>query len=306
MAAPIDLNLVRAFAIVHETGSFSKAAARLGVPRSSVSRAVSALEESLGTVLFHRTTRRVTTTDEGRALFERSAPSLKELETALAELPDQREAPSGTLRLTSTVDLGSAVLAEVVARFSARYPQARVELQLTSRVVDLVRDGLDAAVRIASGKLRGGSLVARKLGTIRIGLYASPSYLARRGTPRSPSELPDHDWVGFHGAPADKLFAGNNELSMRARSRIVCDDMFFMREVLKHGGGIGTMPSFVADPDVASGELVRVLPRWMMNTGVVYLVYPASKHIPLRLAAFRDLLIETLRQRPLTPSELSA
>ncbi|MFZ5896123.1 MAG: LysR family transcriptional regulator [Myxococcota bacterium] len=302
MDAPIDLNLVRAFAAVYDTGSFSSAASRLGVPRSSVSRAVAALEESLGVVLFHRTTRRVTSSEEGKLLFERCAASLQSLEAALHEMPESREAPSGTLRLTSTVDLGSSVLADVVTRYSARYPRVRVELHLTSSVVDLVRDGFDAAMRISSSKLRGSNLIARKLGTLSIGLYAAPSYLARRGAPRTPAELEDHDWVGFHGAPSGKLLMGNSPSSMKRQARIVCDDMFFMREALKNGCGVGAMPSFLADPEVAAGTLQRVLPRWLANTGTIYLVYPASKHVPLRVTAFRDLLVETLRQRPLASS----
>ncbi len=300
MPAPVDLNLVRAFAAVHETGSFSGAAARLGVPRSSISRAVSSLEAALGTVLFHRTTRRVATTEEGRALFERSAPALALLEGAISDVAAHEESPSGTLRLTCAVDIGSAVLAEVVARFSTRYPRIRVEVHLTSSVVDLVREGFDAALRITSGNLRGGNLIARKLGTLRIGLYAAPAYLARRGAPRSPGELEEHDFVGFRGAPT-KLFSGNASFTLKAKPRLACDDMFFMRELVRNGVGIAAMPSFVADAALANGDLARVLPRWNADAGKVYLVYPASKHPPLRITAFRDVLVEALRQRPLAP-----
>ena len=296
MAAPVDLNLTRAFAAVHETGSFSGAALRLKVPRSSISRAVSSLEAALGAVLFHRTTRRVVTTEEGKLLFERIAPLLQDLEAALSDVPERDEAPSGTLRVTSAVDIGSAV-----ARFSARYPRVRVEMHLTSSVIDLVRDGFDAAVRISPGKLRGSNLMARKLGTLCIGLYASPSYLARRGAPRSAAELREHDWVGFRGA-SGKLMTGDGSLALQPKPRLVCDDMFFLRELVKNGAGVAAMPAFVADSALASGDLARVLPRWAVSTGTVYLVYPASKHLPLRLAAFRDVLVETLRQRPLSPT----
>jgi len=304
--APIDLNLIRAFVAVYESGNFSGAAARLGVPRSSVSRAVAALEEALGLVLFHRTTRHVKVTEEGKLLFDRSAPSLQALEAALTDLPESHETPSGTLRLTTTVDLGSAVLAEVVARYSARYPNVRVEVQLSSSLVDLVREGFDAALRISSGKLRSSNLIAKKLGSLRIGLYAAPSYLARRGSPRTQVELQEHDWVGFQGGPGGNLLTANSNFSMKERARIVCDDMFFMREVVKSGAGIGAMPFFVADTDLANGSLSRVLPRWVINTGAVYLLYPPSKHLPLRVSTFRELLLETLRQRPLAPDTLEA
>jgi DNA-binding transcriptional LysR family regulator len=296
------LNLVRAFAAVHEAGSFSGAAKRLKQPRSSISRAVSALETSLGTVLFHRTTRRVATTVEGKLLFERIAPLLEGLDAALSDVPEQEEVASGTLRLTSAVDIGSAVLADVVARFSARHPRIRTEVHLTSSLVDLVRDGFDAAIRIASGKLRGANLTARKLGALSIGMYASPSYLARRGVPRSTAELAGHDLIGFRGASGE-LLAGAGELAQKAKPRLECDDMFFMRELVKSGAGVAAMPSFVADSAVASGELSRILPRWSVKTGSVYLVYPTSKHVPLRVALFRDVLVDALRQRPLGPAD---
>lgn len=238
-------------------------------------------------------------------MFERSAPALALLEGAISDVVSREQAPSGTLRLTSAVDFGSAVLAEVVARFCARYPRMHVEMHLTSSFVDLVRDSFDAAVRITSGTLRGGSLTARKLGALRIGLYASPAYLARRGAPRSPAELEEHDFVGFRGAPP-KLYSANASFTVKTKPRLTCDDMFFTRELVKNGAGIAAMPSFVADSALANGDLARVLPRWNADTGRVYLVYPTTKHLPLRVAAFRDVLVEALRQRPLAPEADSA
>ncbi len=288
--APIDLNLVRAFAGVHETGSFSAAAERLGVPRSTVSRAVSALEQATGVLLFHRTTRKVTTTAAGVALFDRVAPSLSTLERSLSDLPDAVEAPTGTLRLTTSVDLGTTVLAEAVARFTARYPEARVEVHLGRAVVDLVREGFDLALRFAPGPLRDSSMVARKIGVVAMQLYASPAYLVRRGIPRSLAELQGHESVALSGTRDSPLGA----------ARIVCDDKFFAREVMRGGGGIGLLPSYLVDTDLASGTLVRVLPRWELRRGAVYLVQPGRKHVPARVIAFRALLVELFRQRPLS------
>ena len=153
--ATIDLNLLRAFAAVHAAGSFSAAASQLGVPRSTVSRAVAALEEQLKQSLFQRTTRKVTTTPVGVSLFERVAPQLDSLAGALVDLPEGSDAPSGTLRLTATADLGSMVLTEAVARYVRRYPETNVELELTARVVDLVREGFDLALRVATTQLKG-------------------------------------------------------------------------------------------------------------------------------------------------------
>jgi DNA-binding transcriptional LysR family regulator len=299
-APRIDLELVRAFVAVHDAGSFSAAALRLGVPRSTVSRAVAALEESLALLLFHRTTRRVATTAAGVALYDRVAPALGTIDAALSDLPDTEEEPSGTLRLTTTPDLGTIVVAEAVTRYTARYPRTQVELQLSSSLVDLVRDGFDLALRVSPGPRRDSALIARKVGDIMIQLYAAPAYLARRGTPRSPAELRDHDWIGFRGAAPLQLSASGARSVIQARPRVICDDMFFAREVLRTGGGIGALPSFIADGDLADGRLVHLLPRWVSRTGTVSLVHPSRRHIPRRVNAFRDLLLEMLRQRPLS------
>lgn len=301
--APIDLNLVRAFAAVHRTGSFSRAGEQLGVPRSTVSRAVAELEDALGTALFQRTTRRVATTAAGAALFDRLAPPLDSMAAALADLPRGETEPSGALRITATADLATVVLAEAVTRFTRRYPGTTVDVQLTPAVVDLVRDGVDLALRVAHPRLRGASLVARKVGTVTFQLYASPSYLARRGAPRDPDELAAHDGIAFRGKAALQLSAGSPQRRIAPRPRVTCDDMFFAREVLRAGGGVGALPSFLADPDVAAGRLVRVLPRWLVTSGHVYLVRPSRKHVPREVTAFSDLVLELLHQRPLSAAE---
>ena len=295
--APIDLNLVRAFVAVHEGGSFSAAGQRLGVPRSTVSRAVAALEHSIDVLLFHRTTRRVTTTAAGRALHERLSPPLLALEGSLSDLPERKDEPSGTLRLTTTTELGSTVVAEAIARFTALHPKVDVDLHLDNQVVDLARGGFDMALRISSGPLRVSSLIARKLGNLSIQLYSSPAYLARRGTPRSSAELASHDLIGLRGAPPMPLVAPSKGRVLR--SRIDCDDMLVARALVRAGGGTGMLFSFLADGDVTEGRLVRVLPNWVAHAGAVYLVYPSRRHLPHRVTAFRELVLEMLRHRPL-------
>ena len=294
--APIDLNLVRAFVAVHESGSFSAAGERLGVPRSTISRAVAALEESLDVLLFHRTTRKVTTTAAGLALHERLSPSLLALETSLSDLPEGKDEPAGTLRLTTTTELGSTMVAEAVTRFTALYPKVDVDLHLDNQVVDLARGGFDLALRVSSGSLRVSSLIARKLGNLSLQLYASPAYLARRGTPRSSSDLASHDLIGIRSAPPMPLVARSKR--QVPRSRIDCDDMLVARALIRAGGGTGMLFSFLADGDVMEGRLVRVLPNWLAHAGTVFLVHPSRRHVPHKVTAFRDLVLEILRHRP--------
>lgn len=295
---PIDLNLLRAFVAVHETASFTRAAARLATPRSTVSRAIAELEASLGVALFVRTTRTVVPTPAGLALHERVAPALQTLLGSLTDLPAAQEAPSGLLRVTSTPDLGSIVLAEAVARYVTRHPGTRVELLLTTGVVDLARDGVDLALRVAAtGTLAPSSLVARPVGAIAFALYAAPSYLARRGTPRTPADLDGHDLIGFRGMPP--LTVGAALLDGAGPPRVVCDDTFCARELARHGAGLAPLPTFLGDVETASGALVRVLPRWVALAGRAFLVRPARKHVPPAVTAFRDILLDLLRRRPL-------
>ena len=302
MSAPIDLNLLRAFAAVHASGSFSAAAATLGVPRSTLSRAVAALEEQLKLSLFQRTTRKVTTTPVGVSLFERVAPQLDSLAGALVDLPEQTDVPSGTLRLTTTPDLGSVVLTEAVARYLRRYPEVQVELELGARLVYLVREGFDLALRIARARPKSSSLVARKVGDIFLQLYASPSYLARRAAPRTPAEVSEHEWATYDTLPLTlSSQRGKKSVVVAAAPRVRSNDMFFQREALRAGCGLGALPSFLADGDVTSGALVRVLPDWVVFSGSVVLAHPAHRHLPRKVSAFKELLLELLRQRPISP-----
>jgi DNA-binding transcriptional LysR family regulator len=290
--ATIDLNLVRHFVAVNESGSFSAAASQLRVPRSTVSRAIAALEDRLGLPLFTRTTRRVTVTAEGEALYARLAPSLGSLEVALADLPERQEEPSGLLRVTATADLGTVVLAEIVTRYVARYPRVEVDMRLTTNVVDLAKEGCDIALRASSRRLGDSTLVASRVGTLTVRAYASPVYLARRKAPRSQGELAEHTFIGMRKEMPLARAPGN------VRARVVVDDMFVARELARRGAGIATLPTFLGDPDVAEGTLVRVLPGWAVLSGGVYVVTPHRRHVPARVGLFREMVKESLRQRP--------
>lgn len=289
-----ELDLLNLFVAVAETQSFSLAAKRLGLPRSTVSRGIVRLEASLGTHLLHRTTHTVGLTTAGAALFERVAPLVASLRQAVDSLPEKAESPSGTLRITAANDLGIGWLSDIIPRFMARHPDVKVDVWLTNAFVDLVAEGVDVALRIARGPLRDSSLVARKLTDLEALLFASPAYLARRGTPRSVEELSGHDRVVPRGWRDVKELAAISEgASIRA------DDFFFAREVLRHGGGVGLLPSFVAHSALEDGTLVRVLPRFALPTGTLFLVHPRMAHVPAKVVAFKAFLLEQLAARAL-------
>jgi DNA-binding transcriptional LysR family regulator len=290
----MDLNGLTVFEAVARTRSFSAAARELALPKSSVSRAIARLEEELDVQLLVRTTRQVSVTEAGTALQDRIAPLLRQVGAAIGELPEREEAPSGTLRVTAPVDLGVLFLAELVARFTARHPAVTVDLHLTGRVVDLVAEKFDVALRVASA-LKDSTLVARRVAPIVIQLFASPVYLARRGTPRSEAELAQHDGVAFRGGPQKLRMQGTREAAgVEPRERVVCDDLLFVRDALRAGAGIGVLPTFVAAPEVAAGTLVRVLPRVERTVGWLHVVTPAAKHVPRKVTAFRELVLEVL------------
>lgn len=295
---PIDLSQLSLFIAVAEGNGFSRAARSLGVPKSTLSRGIARLEAVLGRQLFYRTTRQVTLTTAGAALYERVAPRVAELRQAIGTLPVPHEAPAGVLRLSAPNDLGVSFLADVGTRFCARFPHVRLDVVLTTRRVDLVAERFDAALR-ATARLEDSSLVARKLRTVEMQLFASPEYLARRGTPRGLPELAGHDLVQFRGFHGPVHLCGPADTTLRKlTARIVADDFAFVREVLRGGGGIGLLPSILARDDLALGALVRVLPRYLAARSALYFVHPAARHVPPTVTAFRDFVVELLAEQP--------
>lgn len=294
MHEPLELDLLNVFVAVAETGSFSDAAERLAMPKSSVSRGIARLEASLGAQLLHRTTRNVGLTTAGAALFERVSPLVASLRAAVGSLPEQQEAPSGTLRVSTATDLATAWLGELLPRFTLRHPDVQLDVRLSNEFVDLVREGYDVALRISTKPLRDSTLVARRLATLELQLFASPAYLARRGTPRTLEDLEQHDFVGPPRAripPGLRLPKGN--------PRIATNELSFVREVLQGGGGVGFLPTFLAHDALADGTLVRVVPKYALATGTLYFVHPQMQHVPAKITAFRDFLVEQLALRPL-------
>lgn len=294
----MDLNHVVVFEAVARTRSFSAAAKELGIPKSSTSRAIARLESELSVQLLFRTTRKVSLSEAGTALYDRVTPLLRSMKGVLSGLPERGEAPSGTLKVTAPVDLGVLFLAEVVSRYTARYPAVSVDLHLTGRVVDLVGEGFDVALRVAS-KLEDSSLVARRAAPVLFQLFASPLYLARKGTPRTADELDGHEWVVFRGGHQRLRVAPVRPAAERS-PRITCDDLLFVRDAVRAGVGVGLLPTFVAEPDVVAGTLVRIVPKLERSAGSLYIVTPAAKHVPGKVAAFRELVLELLRTRAAT------
>jgi DNA-binding transcriptional LysR family regulator len=286
MSVTIDVALLGTFVEVADRASFSAAARALGTTTATVSRNVAKLEEALDSRLFHRTTRRVSLTTAGKALYGRTAVHVRALERATTELPEHQAEPAGVLKLTAPHDLGATFLGEAIARFLSLYPKVQVEAEFGSRLVDLRAEGFDVAIRGSAGRHKHTSLTARRLVSGgEMSLYAAPSYVARRGTP---SELgsAEHDWL--IGGPLRKMFGFPQTLV----PKIAGNDFLFLREVAAAGAGIATLPSFIAQPHVDSGELVRVLPSVKISVGGLILLYSSERPLARKVAAFRDFMVE--------------
>ena len=284
---------------VAEMGSLTAAAKKRGVPKSTVGRAIRRLEEDLGLSLVRRMTRdpEGALTDAGRHLASLSAPHVAALRDAPAALGRISSEAYGLLRVSTLSDVASQLITPLLPGFLARYPRIRPELVLGLRMVDLVREGFDVAVRVTlSATLKSSALLARKLGPMNISLYASTQYAARRELPKHPEDLLNHDHVVFFPG-------GANEYAMRdpkgtvtklriSGARASGDDFFFVREAIIAGLGIGPLPWFMASQEVAAGRIARVLPGYQAFGGAIYVVYPPAKPLPPKVAAFTSYLVE--------------
>ena len=291
----VDLNRVAVFLRVVELQSFTAAAEALGLPKSSVSRSVARLEESLGVQLLQRTTRAVQLTDAGRLYFEEASRALGALEQAQATLSQLDSRPHGAVRITAPVDLGSQVLAPLAARFARRTPGITLEFVLTGRIVNLVEEGIDLAVR--AGPLRDSSLISRRVNGLEAWIFASPAYLDARGTPSSLQDLAQHDCVLFRprrGQAEWTLVGPGGETRVTVKGPVAADDFTFNREAVLAGAGVGLLPALHCEQDVARGRLVRLLNAYSGPSAPLHVVWPPSRHVPKRVMVVREWLVKSL------------
>ncbi len=290
----IDLNQIGVFVRVVEAGSFTAAAAVLRLPKSSVSRKFAALESALGTRLLQRTTRRLRLTEAGQRYFRQARQAVVDLDEAANELANLGLAPRGNVRI-SAADFEDGPLAEVIAAFCRVHPQIHVDLTVTGRRVNLIEEGFDLAVR--AGLLEDSTLVARKVARSELKLYAAPSYLARRGTPRRLADVARHDCVLYRTAKGLfpwRLTGPRGPETVRVSGSVTADDMGFVRRLVLGGAGIGLLPETLAETEVARDALERVLPAYAVRGGAIYVVSPPLRHLPARVALLRDYLIAEL------------
>ena len=289
------LDAMRLFVRVAELGSFSAVALQLGAARSVVTRQIAALESHLGTKLLARSTRRLSLTSAGTTYLEKCREILNLVEIAETGLAEERQTPRGQIRLSLPLVYSLRHLAPLLLEFSRLYPEVELDMDFSDRRTNLIQEGIDLAVRITP-RLEPGD-ITRRLGSARMVVLASAAYLAAHGTPQHPSELIDHQCLGYTAGPSSQRWSfmvdGRLE-SFAIRPRLLANNGDVLLKAAVAGLGIAQQPTFIADEHLQSGELREVLKDFPLPELGIYAVLPGNRHIPHRLRVLMDFLVERL------------
>jgi DNA-binding transcriptional LysR family regulator len=292
-----NLNRLVYFAAVVDAGSFTKAADHLGITKAVVSQQVARLEQEVGTTLLMRTTRRLQPTEAGRIFHARCASILRETEDAFSELAEARTEPKGLLRITAPYDYGTSVVVPIVTAFTARYPDCKVELNLSDTSVDLIAENMDIAIRV--GWLADSSLQARRIGAFRQLLVGPPRLADRIAQLRDPKDLHALPFVANAALrePLEWTFTNEDRetRTVKFQSGIAINSTPAVMEAVRNGGGMSVLPDFLARGEMSSGSLIPVLPEWHLPPGGIHTVYPAARFRPPKVTAFVDMLASAVK-----------
>lgn len=289
------------FSKVVEEESFSGAARVMRLTPSAVSKQISRLEDRLGVRLLNRTTRRLSSTEEGAAFYQRCVRILTDIEEAELAVSRLHAAPRGTLRVNCGVAFGRHQISPLIPEFLERYPELSIEITQTDALVDLVDEGADVAIRF--GYLRDSSMVARQLAVSRRAICASPAYLEKHGTPETPTELPDHNCVTFstlaHLNEWTFKMEDGSEFPFKAGGNFVANNGETVFEMVLAGLGIARLAEFLVAPAVREGKLVRILRPYYRDMEVpINAVYPTRRHLSPKVRAFVDFMVERFNPAP--------
>ena len=289
----MELSNLDTFVKVVQTGSFTRAAEQLHTQKAHVSRVVSQLEAELGVRLLERTTRSLSLTEIGREFFERAVGILGAADDARRAVQQAQGEPRGTLRLSCGVEFGMLAVNRWVRDYLLRHPDVNVDLEMTGRVVDLVHEGFDLAVRV--GPLADSTLAARKLGDLHYGLFAAPGYLRRHPPPRQPGDLAQHALIRFSGSRLRLVWTftrGADTQRVEPVARLNANNSFAVRDAAVDALGIAQLPLLLAQPEVDAGRLVPVLADWKLPSAPVHAVFASARYLTPKVRAFIDLAVE--------------
>ncbi|MFW5926468.1 MAG: LysR family transcriptional regulator [Wenzhouxiangella sp.] len=288
MAGPDEM---RTFCAVAESGSFSAAARRLQVTRSAVSKSIQKLEDTLQARLFHRTTRRISLTEAGEVYLQHARLALHAVDAAADAVASLTREPQGRIRATAPMSFGLTRLSDIIGDFLQQYPGLSIELCLDDGLIDLVGGGFDIAVRI--GNLPDSGMVARRIGEMPAVLVASPDYVAERGRPATPDELPAHDCLLYAFRPGShewQFTRDGRAQSVRVSARYEVNSSIALRKAVLAGNGISRIPEYLVADDIETGRLVQLLSDYRMDNAPIQAVFPERGLIPRKTRLFADFL----------------
>jgi DNA-binding transcriptional LysR family regulator len=280
---------------VVETGAFSRAAERMGMSKSIVSRRVARLEEQLGARLLTRSASGAQPTDAGQAYYERASNVLCELEAAKEVVAEAVTQVAGPIRLTAPLSFGVGHLAPALADFAAAHPRVELDISFEDRTVDLVAGGFDLAVRL--GTLENSALIARRIAPSRRVLVGSPTYLQARGRPEQPRDLPGHDHLVYNNEQW-RFRVGTRWENVRLKPRLRADNGEMLREAAAAGLGLSVLPTFIASPALQTGALVPLLRGFPMPEAGLYILMPPGRAVTARVRALSDFLASRFGPEP--------
>jgi DNA-binding transcriptional LysR family regulator len=291
-----QLEGVEVFVKVIQCGSFSAAARVLQMPVTTVSGKVASLEKRLGVTLIHRTTRKLNITEAGDAYFKHCVRAIDEVSAAEKALLTSKVEPEGLLRITAPADIGHLVLPSLARSYLKAYPKTQIDMILTNRVVDLVGEGVDLAIR--AGKLKDSTLVTKKFLDAELVLYASSAYIKKFGMPRQPKDVSEHSFIGFRSFAGEiKLTNGRQSHLVPVKPRITVDDLEAIKVFVMNGDGIGMLSTLTCGPELAGGKILRVLPGWDLEfdfgtRGHLSFVYPPQRYVSPKIQAFIEMAMK--------------
>ncbi len=292
----IDLNRIQLFREVVLAGSFSRAAAKLRMPKSRVSRHIASLEHALGVQLIYRTTRQFRLTQTGTDLFQKTAPLLSELENTVDQVSTGSEEIAGLIKVTVPEDVGCELMGQISHDFMTLYPKIEIGLHASNQIVDLVKDAIDVALRI--GPARDSSMIRKKIGNVGMIFVASPEFVERHGAITRVEQLEALPHLAFSSPGQRKhtvrVSNGREVRSLRLEAAFSCNNFFVLRTMAMRGSGFARMPAFLAREAIAAGSLVPVAKEWTVETNPVQILIPQQKEVPLRIRAFVDFLAKGL------------
>jgi DNA-binding transcriptional LysR family regulator len=293
-AERLDLNLLMLFLDIVNSGSISQTAARLHVPKATLSRKLRQLEQQIGAVVLKRGPHRLEITEVGRALLQRCERIAAEVEDASLVASEMQSKLCGAMRISIPFGLSNTWISRALARFALRYPDVKLTVHVTNRWVDVSEEPYDVAIHI--GRIRNENLPIRRLVELPRGFYASPSYCQREGMPQVPADLLQHDCIPLESQLTDGLWTFGE--SGQVNPRMITTDIMVAREMAICGLGVAILTHAVSEADVAAGRLVRVLPALEVPPVVVAAMFLERRHMPVRIRAFIDLMAQALRDDP--------